>query len=71
MLTDAEIDAAANEAERAMERRLEEWDMEQADMSYGEADPEGYRSHVNALKELADQREVMDNETEMEDAVGS
>jgi len=71
MLTDAEIDAAANEAERAMERRLEEWDMEQADMSYGEADPEGYRSHVNALEELADQREVMDNETEMEDAVGS
>jgi hypothetical protein len=72
MLTgDEEINAAADEAERALERRQEEWDMEQADLSYGEPDPEGYQSHVNALGGLADQWEVMDNETEMEDAVGS
>ena len=71
MLTDAEIDAAADEAERALERRQEEWDMEQADLSYWEPDPNGYQSHVNALSELADQWEVMDNDTEMEDAVGS
>jgi hypothetical protein len=71
MLTDAEIDAAADEAERALERRQEEWDMEQADLSYWEPDPNDYQSHVNALSELADQWEVMENDTEMEDAVGS
>ena len=49
MLTDEEINVAADEAERALERRQEEWDMEQADLSYGEPDPEGYQSHVNAL----------------------
>ena len=66
-----EIDAAADEAERALERRQEEWDMEQADLSYWEPDPNDYQSHVNALSELADQWEVMENDTELEDAVGS
>lgn len=76
MLTNAEIDAAADEAERALERRQEEWDMEQAELSYWEPDSNDFRSHVDALSELAGrdgsgwQWEGMDNDTQMEDAVG-
>lgn len=54
-----------------MERRQEEWDTEQVYLSYSVPDPYYYQSHVYALSELADQWEVMDNDTEMEDAVGS